>query len=119
MDEPFGALDAFTRDEMNILLQEIWLETRKTIIFVTHNIGEAVFLSDRVFVMSARPGHMAKIFDIEYERPRSLDITAERQFFDRVNEIKAEIVHKPGGGEEEDRSRPEVAEPKAVGQANG
>ena len=119
MDEPFGALDAFTRDEMNLLLQEIWLETRKTIIFVTHNIGEAVFLSDRVFVMSTRPGRLAKIFDIDYERPRSLDITAERQFFDRVNEIKAEIVLKPGGGDEENRSRPEVAEPKAVGQANG
>ena len=56
MDEPFGALDAFTRDEMNLLVQEIWLETPTTIVFITHNIEEAIFLSDRVVVMSPRPG---------------------------------------------------------------
>ena len=104
---------------MNLLLEEIWLETRKTIIFVTHNIGEAVFLSDRVFVMSSRPGRLAKIFDIDYERPRSLDITAERHFFDRVNEIKSEIVLGPGAGGEEEPSRPDVAEPRTAGQTNG
>ena len=58
MDEPFGALDAFTRDEMNLLLQEIWLETGKTIVFITHNIAEAVFLADRIMVMSPRPGRL-------------------------------------------------------------
>ncbi|NOZ33419.1 MAG: ABC transporter ATP-binding protein [Alphaproteobacteria bacterium] len=91
MDEPFGALDAFTRDEMNLLVEEIWLETRKTILFVTHNITEAVFLSDRVFVMSARPGRLAKIFDIPFPRPRTLDLLATKEVFDLVNEIKAEI----------------------------
>ena len=95
MDEPFGALDAFTRDEMNLLVEEIWLETRKTIVFITHNIAEAVFLSDRVFVMSSRPGRLARIFDIPFERPRSLDLLATKEVFDLVNEIKAEIVHRP------------------------
>ncbi len=95
MDEPFGALDAFTRDEMNLLVEEIWLETRKTIVFITHNITEAVFLSDRVFVMSSRPGRIAKIFNIEFPRPRTLDLLATKEVFDLVNEIKAEIEHEP------------------------
>ena len=95
MDEPFGALDAFTRDEMNLLVEEIWLETRKTIVFITHNIAEAVFLSDRVFVMSARPGRLAKIFKIPFPRPRTLDLLATKDVFDLVNEIKAEIEHGP------------------------
>ena len=94
MDEPFGALDAFTRDDMNLLLEEIWLETKKTIVFITHNIAEAVFLSDRVFVMSARPGRLQTVYEIDFERPRSLDITTQPRFFDLVNEIKAQIQHK-------------------------
>jgi NitT/TauT family transport system ATP-binding protein len=98
MDEPFGALDAFTRDEMNLLVEEIWLETGKTIVFITHNIAEAVFLSDRVFVMSARPGRLARVFDIPFARPRSLDLMATREVFDLVNEIKSEIEHRPGPG---------------------
>lgn len=95
MDEPFGALDAFTRDEMNLLVEEIWLETRKTIVFITHNITEAVFLSDRIFVMSSRPGRIARIFDIDFPRPRTLDLLATKEVFDLVNEIKAEIQHEP------------------------
>ncbi len=95
MDEPFGALDAFTRDEMNLLVEKIWLETKKTIVFITHNIAEAVFLSDRVFVMSQRPGRLTRTFKIDYPRPRTLEMMAERHFFDLVNEIKAEIHHTP------------------------
>ena len=109
MDEPFGALDAFTRDEMNLLVEEIWLETRKTIVFITHNIAEAIFLSDRVHVMSARPGRLAKVFKIDYERPRSIEITKERHFFDLVNEIKSEIDHQPSGGGD-DRAEPATQE---------
>lgn len=97
MDEPFGALDAFTRDEMNLLMEEIWLETRKTIILITHSIHEAVFLSNKVHVMSARPGRMAKTFVVPFERKRSLELTETREFFDLVNEIKSEIQHQPGG----------------------
>ncbi len=108
MDEPFGALDAFTRDEMNLLVEEIWLETRKTIVFITHNIAEAVFLSDRVFVMSARPGRLAKVFDIDFARPRTLDLLATKEVFDLVNEIKREIQSKPANGQGADalRARP-------------
>lgn len=96
MDEPFGALDAFTRDEMNLLMEEIWLETRKTIVLITHSIHEAVFLSNKVYVMSARPGRIAKVFDVPFARPRSLELTETREFFDLVNKIKSEIQHQPG-----------------------
>lgn len=96
MDEPFGALDAFTRDEMNLLVEEIWMETKKTIVFITHSIPEAVFLSDKVHVMSARPGRLAKTFTIPFPRPRALEIMETKEFFDLVNTIKSEIQHQPG-----------------------
>jgi NitT/TauT family transport system ATP-binding protein len=95
MDEPFGALDAFTRDEMNKLTEEIWLETGKTIVLITHSIHEAVYLSNKVYVMSARPGRMTKIFDVPFKRPRPLEITQTKEFFDLVNKIKSEIQHQP------------------------
>jgi NitT/TauT family transport system ATP-binding protein len=72
MDEPFGALDAITRDKMNLELLRIWEETKKTIFFITHNIREAIFLSDRVVVMTPRPGRVQKIVDIDLKRPREL-----------------------------------------------
>lgn len=95
MDEPFGALDAFTRDEMNLLMEEIWLETGKTIILITHSIQEAVFLSNKVHVMSARPGRMAKTFEVPFKRPRPLELMETKEFFDLVNQIKSEIQHQP------------------------
>lgn len=94
MDEPFGALDAFTRDEMNKLVEEIWLEARKTVILITHSIAEAVFLSDKVYVMSARPGRISRIVDVPFERPRPLELMETRAFFDLVNEIKSNIKHQ-------------------------
>jgi NitT/TauT family transport system ATP-binding protein len=96
MDEPFGALDAFTRDEMNILIQEIWLETRKTIVFVTHSITEAIFLADRVVVMSARPGRVTSIYDVDIPRPRSVEIQTRPDFIERVLKIKSRIEHGRG-----------------------
>ena len=96
MDEPFGALDAFTRDEMNLLIQEIWMETGKTIAFVTHSIPEAIFLADRVVVMSARPGRISAVYDIDIPRPRPVEIQTEPDFITRVLEIKARIDHGRG-----------------------
>jgi NitT/TauT family transport system ATP-binding protein len=71
MDEPFGALDAITRESMNEELQRIWIETKKTIVFVTHSITEALFLSDRIVVLSARPGRIAGIVQNDISRPRT------------------------------------------------
>jgi NitT/TauT family transport system ATP-binding protein len=93
MDEPFGALDAFTRDEMNLLIQKIWMETGKTIIFITHNVTEAIFLSDRVVVLSPRPGQVAHIFNIDLPRPRTIEQTFTPEFIKLVLEIKATILH--------------------------
>jgi NitT/TauT family transport system ATP-binding protein len=91
MDEPFGALDAFTRDEMNLLIQKIWMETGKTIVFVTHNVSEAIFLADRVVVLTPRPGRLAHIFPIDLPRPRTIDMTFTPDYIHVVKEIKNTI----------------------------
>jgi NitT/TauT family transport system ATP-binding protein len=92
MDEPFGALDAFTREEMNHLVEEIYLDTRTTIVLITHSIEEAIFLSDRIIVMSARPGRVAKEYEVPFARPRSFEIMSTKEVFDLTNAIKADIV---------------------------
>jgi NitT/TauT family transport system ATP-binding protein len=80
MDEPFGALDAMTREAMNLELQRIWRESGKTVAFITHSISEAVFLGDRVVVMSPRPGRIADVVAVELGRPRDLDLMASDAF---------------------------------------
>jgi NitT/TauT family transport system ATP-binding protein len=97
MDEPFGALDAFTRDEMNLLLLRLWAETQKTIVFVTHNIGEAIFLADRVVVMTTRPGRVAHVYEIDLPRPREIEMTFEPGFIAQIQEIKRTV--ETGGRE--------------------
>jgi len=92
MDEPFGALDSFTREEMNRLVEEIWMTAPTTIVLITHSIEEAIFLSDRIVVMSPRPGRVASIHTVPYPRPRSLEIMATKDVFDLLNRIKLEIV---------------------------
>ena len=95
MDEPFGALDAFTRDEMNLLLLKLWGESGKTIVFVTHNIAEAIFLADRVVVMTPRPGRLARVFGVDLPRPRKIEMTFDPRFISLIQEIKA-IVESGG-----------------------
>jgi NitT/TauT family transport system ATP-binding protein len=92
MDEPFGALDAFTREEMNRLVEEIWLSAPTTIVLITHSIEEAIFLSDRIVVMTPRPGRVASIHHVPYPRPRSLEIMSTKEVFDLFNRIKQEII---------------------------
>ena len=89
MDEPFGALDAMTREKMNLELQRIWLESKKTVLLITHSIPEAIFLSDRVIVMSERPGTIAAIYDIQLPRPRSLDVMGTPEFATYARQIRA------------------------------
>ena len=80
MDEPFGALDALTRDQLVLDLQRLWNETRMTVLFITHSVAEAVFLSDRVIVMTPRPGRIDRVIDIDLPRPRTLAMRESPEF---------------------------------------
>jgi len=99
MDEPFGALDAMTRDELDLELMRIWEEKRKTVMFVTHNIQEAVFLSDYVVVMSARPGRLLEKMKIELERPRTLEIMSSGRFGEYTLKIRSLLAAASGGAQ--------------------
>ena len=92
MDEPFGALDAMTRDKMNMELQRIAKATKATVVLVTHSIAEAVFLADRVVLLSARPGRMRSITPVEWPRPRQLETTAEPGFQDKVVDLRHQLT---------------------------
>ncbi len=87
MDEPFGALDALTRDQLTLDLQRLWNERRKTVAFITHSVGEAVFLSDRVAIVTPRPGRVDRVLKIGLPRPRTLSMRDSPQFTEYTREI--------------------------------
>lgn len=91
MDEPFGALDAITRDKMNIELQSIAAATQATVVFVTHSITEAVFLADRVVLLSPRPGRIRSVTDVDFSRPRQLDLETQPEFQNIARELRHQL----------------------------
>jgi NitT/TauT family transport system ATP-binding protein len=97
MDEPFGALDSQTRLQMQQLLLRVWEHSKKTVLFVTHDIDEAILLGDRIFVMGARPGRIKEVLDVPIERPRNLDMVMDPEFI----RMKRSIFHLLHDGPEE------------------
>jgi NitT/TauT family transport system ATP-binding protein len=91
LDEPFGALDAFTREDLWSTLQELWMTRRPTVILVTHDLREAAYLADRIFVMSARPGRILATHDVDFPRPRTLDMTFNDEFVKLNHALRDEI----------------------------
>jgi NitT/TauT family transport system ATP-binding protein len=91
MDEPFGALDALTRHQMQELLTRIWEEHRLTVLFVTHDVEEAVYLSDRIAVMGISPGRITQIFDVDIPRPRREEVMETTQFIDLQRNVHRAI----------------------------
>ena len=91
LDEPFGALDAFTREELWCVLRDLWQERKFTVLLVTHDLIESAFLADRVLVMSKRPGRVIMELEIPFKRPRDLDIRFEKEFVDIVHQLRDQI----------------------------
>ena len=97
MDEPFGALDEMTRERMNSEVLRIWERTGTTVVFVTHSIPEAVFLSSRVVVMSPRPGRLVRVIDVDLPRPRSEDTREAARYFELITEVREALRGRRGG----------------------
>ena len=91
MDEPFGSLDAITRDELNLALQDIWLTQHKTIVLVTHSISEAVLLADRIVLLSPHPGRIQRMIPVDFPRPRALALARTEEFQKLIGELRDEL----------------------------
>jgi NitT/TauT family transport system ATP-binding protein len=105
MDEPFGALDEMTRERMNSEVLRIWEKTGTTVVFVTHSIPEAVFLSSRVVVMSARPGRITRLVEVDLPRPRTVDTREQRRYFELVTEVREALRGRGSGDGEPSQGR--------------
>jgi len=101
MDEPFGALDEMTRERMNLEVLRLWRETGTTVVFVTHSIPEAVFLSTRVVVMSARPGRISRVVDVDLPQPRTVETRESEAYFHLVTEVREALRQHDGDGRED------------------
>lgn len=99
MDEPFGALDAQTRSEMQQLLLTVWDETASTILFVTHDVEEAIYLADRIFIMSAHPGTIVEDVQVPFDRPRNLDLKQRNEFHELQSYVLGRLRRAPGNGQ--------------------
>jgi NitT/TauT family transport system ATP-binding protein len=99
MDEPFGALDAQTRSEMQLMLLKVWDETASTILFVTHDVEEAVYLADRIFIMSAHPGTIVEDVQVPFDRPRDLNLKERNEFHELQNYVLGRLRRAPGNGQ--------------------
>ena len=93
MDEPFGALDEITRDRLNEQLQQLWQRERRTVVFVTHSIAEAVYLSSRIVIMSPRPGRIVKVIDSPLPDERTLDMRDSAEFVQVAHEVREALAH--------------------------
>ena len=99
LDEPFASVDEITRDRLNLALQDIWTATQPAVLYVTHSLTEAVFLADRVVVMSARPGRVAGVVEVPFRRPRSLDLRATIEFLEVTNRVRDGIQREADADE--------------------
>ncbi len=115
MDEPFGALDEMTRERMNSEVLRIWEQTGITVVFVTHSIPEAVFLSSRVVVMSARPGRITEIVEIDLPRPRGVETRETRRYFEMVTEVREALRGGEGRRDEAQASLERAAAEGMIG----
>jgi NitT/TauT family transport system ATP-binding protein len=115
MDEPFGALDEMTRERMNQEVLRIWERTGITVVFVTHSIPEAVFLSSRVVVMSARPGRITDVIDIDLPRPRDVETREQRRYFELVTDVREALR---GGGDRAETGQPLADDVAATASAD-
>jgi NitT/TauT family transport system ATP-binding protein len=118
MDEPFGALDEMTRERMNSEVLRIWERTGTTVVFVTHSIPEAVFLSSRVVVMSARPGRITKVIDVDLPRPRNEDTRETRRYFELVTEVREALRRRRDGDDIDDSGAAPDAETGGLGSVD-
>ena len=114
MDEPFGALDEMTRERMNLELHRIWERTGTTVIFVTHSIPEAVFLSTRVVVMSARPGRVNTVIPIDLPRDRAVETREMERYFELVTQVR-EALRAPDGERRRENAAEDLARVRAEG----